>query len=75
MGFSLPQTDLLVSSMPATTLPKKSVITPINRDESIVKRVRDTFQIPDRSRRVNKSFAKESLESPIAAWVEANTQQ
>jgi hypothetical protein len=74
MGFSLPQTDLLVSSMLATTLPKSSKITPVNRDKGIVDRVLETFQISARSRRVDRSFAR-GLENPIAAWVEANTGQ
>jgi len=45
MGFSLPPTDLLVSSMLTTTLPQDSLITPVNRSGDVVKRIRATFNI------------------------------
>jgi hypothetical protein len=72
MGFSLPQTDLLVSSMLTTTLPKRSNITPVDLGACIVKRISDTFQISPQSRRINRSFAGKHAD-PIRAWVEANT--
>jgi hypothetical protein len=73
MGFSLPQTDLLVGSMLVTTLPKRSKITPVNRNAGIVDLVLETFQISAKSRRVDRSFV--GLENPIAAWVDAKTGQ
>ena len=45
MGFSLPQTDLLVSSMLATTLRDDSVITPVDYGTKILDRVAETFDL------------------------------
>ena len=72
MGLSLPPTDLLVSSMLATKLPKSSRITPVNRTKKIVKTVRDALQIPEDSDRVNWPFDKDCNSDPIPAWVNDN---
>jgi hypothetical protein len=76
MGFSLPPTDLIVSSMLATTLPGNSSITPVNRSNEIVKRIRDTFQIPlDNDYRIHRKFVgtkKKPILDPIQKWIDAN---
>jgi hypothetical protein len=72
MGFSLPQTDLLVNSMLTTTLRERCKITPVNPDKTIVKRIRDAFQIRPRSRRVNRSFV--GVNDAIPGWVEENVE-
>jgi hypothetical protein len=69
MGFSLPASDLLVSSMLATELPVESAITPLNRDTKILERIIDVFDIEHYPRTVNDDYIGEN---PIAAWVETN---
>jgi hypothetical protein len=74
MGFSLPQTDLLVCSMLATTLPEGSSITPVDRDIKILDRVAETLDLKNfEGARINSSFA--GLENPVREWVEENTGQ
>jgi hypothetical protein len=73
MGFSLPQTDLLVSSMLATTLRQGSKITPVNRSEDIVARIREIFQLSDDSERVDLSFV--GRDDAIPAWVDAHARR
>jgi hypothetical protein len=70
MGFSLPQTDLLVSSMLATTANATIKVTPVNPDSDIVDRVRDTFQIAPGSVRIDTAFA--GVDDAIQKWVDAN---
>jgi hypothetical protein len=69
MGFSLPLTDLLVSSMLATALPRSCKITPVNPDPGIVDRLVTALQV--NRKRVVKGFAGQS--DAIPAWVNANT--
>jgi hypothetical protein len=69
MGFSLPPTDLLVTSMLATALPRSCKITPVNPDPGVVDRLVAALQI--NRRRVVKGFAGHSLAIP--SWVDANT--
>ena len=73
MGFSLPQTDLLVSSMPATMLPEDSSITPVDYRIDILDRVAETLDLKGwQGARINSSFA--GLEDDaLPRWVEANT--
>lgn len=69
MGFSLPASDLLVSSMLATELRAESAITPVNRDTMILERILDVFDTEHYPRTVNTDYIGEN---PIAAWVDAN---
>jgi hypothetical protein len=74
MGFSLPPTDLLVSSMLTTTLPGESLITPVNRSGDVVERIRTTFNIPagDNSC-LNLNFVPPLLahhDNALPKWVE-----
>jgi hypothetical protein len=71
MGFSLPQTDLLVSSMLATTLPNESRITPIDFGTDVVNRITETLQITTDSQRLDTTFTGRCADA-IPAWVEAN---
>jgi len=69
MGFSLPQTDLLVSSMLATTLRDDSVITPVDYGTKILDRVAETFDLKDlEGARINSSFAG-LKDDALSAWV------
>jgi len=71
MGFSLPQTDLLVSSMLATTLRDDTVITPVDYDTKILDRVADTFNLKGfEGARLNSSFAG-LRDKALSAWVES----
>jgi hypothetical protein len=68
MGFSLPQTDLLVSSMLATTLRDDVRITPVNPGMEIVDRLEEVLEIPASTGRVSRTFTGRA--DPIRAWVE-----
>jgi hypothetical protein len=70
MGFSLPPTDLLISSILATSLPKSCKITPVNPDKGVIDQLATTLQISPK--RVTKSFATGRTDA-IPAWVDANT--
>jgi hypothetical protein len=70
MGFSLPPTDLLVSSLLATTRRDDIRLTPVNRDPEIVGRVSTALQIP--VGQVSADFADAAVADPIQAWVNAN---
>jgi hypothetical protein len=73
MGFSLPQTDLLVNSMLATTLRQESRITPVNRSDDIVARIGKMLHVPENSERIDSSFV--GRDDAIPAWVDAHTGQ
>jgi len=71
MGFSLPQTDLLVSSMLATTLRDDRVITPVDYGTKILDRVAETFDLKGfEGARINSSFAG-LKDDALSAWVES----
>lgn len=72
VGFSFPPTDLLVSSLLSTNLPSTSRITPINRTDQAVSRIRRVFgkDENDPSVNVNDEFAGKHTD-PIGAWVDA----
>jgi hypothetical protein len=72
VGFSFPPTDLLVSSLLSTNLPSTSRITPINRTDEVVRRIRKIFGEDENDTRVNVNdqFAGKQTD-PVAAWVEA----
>jgi hypothetical protein len=73
MGFSLPQTDLLVSSMLSTTLPEASSITPVDFGVRILDRVAETFDLESwQGARINSSFAGLG-DDALRRWVAANT--
>jgi hypothetical protein len=67
MGFSLPQTDLLVSSMLSTVLPSGIRVTPVNPDPTIIERIQAIFD----SGQINDSFTRRGSD-PIQEWVDAN---
>jgi hypothetical protein len=74
MGFSLPQTDLLVGSMLATTLRDDSVITPVDYGTKILDRVAETFDLKGfQGARLNSSFAG-LKDKALSAWVESIAQ-
>jgi hypothetical protein len=70
MGFSLPATDMLVSSMLATTIAPDCVITPVDYSPDIVKRICDTFDIKPDSPRLNRKYAGQFKEHEDPQWVE-----
>jgi hypothetical protein len=74
IGFGLPPTDLLVSSMLATTLSKKSKITPVDYGAHIVDRIKETFQIEYDDPRLERSFV-DRRNSAIPDWVDGNVRK
>jgi len=72
MGFSLPATDLLVSSLLTTKLRKDILITPVDYSDAIIKRIRDIFNIEGgNGARVNSRFAGR-CEQALPSWVKAS---
>ncbi|MDT5139725.1 MAG: hypothetical protein QOD58_3987 [Mycobacterium sp.] len=69
MGFSLPITDMLVSSMLCTQLHPSARITPVNRSRGIIDRVCTTFGIDETSERIDNRFAGLGSDA-IATWVD-----
>lgn len=70
IGFSLPPSDTLVSSMLATTLPEDSFLTPVNRSGDVAQRIRDTFDIPVGDSRLTMTFVPPSHgDDALSAWV------
>ncbi len=70
MGFSLPPTDLVVSSMLATELPLDSSVTPVDTNRDIVQRVQDAFVTRNYPRAITDDFAGD--DNPIDRWVDAH---
>ncbi|MCV7127023.1 hypothetical protein [Mycolicibacterium vanbaalenii] len=71
MGFSLPATDLIVSSMLCTNVRKRCRIIPVDINDSIVKRICDTFGISDSDGRIDTTYVKVGKEA-ISRWVADN---
>lgn len=71
IGFSLPATDMLASSMLCTTLSRNSVITPVDRDEGIVDRICQTFGLGPGSERVNGAYVGDDA---VVRWVSDHTE-
>lgn len=69
MGFSLPKTDLLVSSMLATTLRDRITITPVDFGPDVVERLRD---IAKDGTTVNSEFTNLGQDA-VSTWVQAHT--
>ena len=65
--FSLPATDMLVASLLSTVVRRDCVITPVNRDESVVERVCETFGIGEDDPRLNTTYLGENA---IQRWVD-----
>lgn len=74
MGFSLPPTDLLVSSMLVTTLRPTCRITPVDFGTDIVKRIRETLDIAEGNERLDSTYAGGG-DVALAAWVDANIRE
>jgi len=73
MGFSLPQTDLLVSSLLMTNLRKDILITPVDYSDAIVKRISETLNTEGgNGARVNPIFTG-LCGHALPSWVEAST--
>lgn len=73
MGFSLPQTDLLVSSLLMTNLRKDILITPVDYSDAIVKRISETVNTEGgNGARVNPIFTG-LCGHALPSWVEAST--
>jgi hypothetical protein len=72
MGFSLPQTDLLVGSMLATNFAIKdeSIIVPVDYSGGIISRVQDTFGLGEDDEHLIGSHAGKG-DDAIPAWVRA----
>lgn len=75
MGFSLPITDMMISSMLSTRLHADAKITPVDIGEkaAIVKRISDTFGIDKTDQRICTDFV--GIDAPIPTWVEVHTHQ
>lgn len=69
MGFSLPATDMLVSSMLCTNLRNDCRIVPVDYGDGIVQRVCDTFGISTDDRRLDTRYVNLKQEA-IPRWVE-----
>jgi hypothetical protein len=69
MGFSLPATDMLVSSMLCTNVSNKCVITPVDYGSAIIERTCETFAISPDNSRLNKNYAGLGADA-IPQWVE-----
>jgi hypothetical protein len=72
MGFSLPATDLLVSSLLATTVRRDCIVTPVNPDPGIVERVCATINMSTDDPRLNKTYVGPDA---ISRWVDDNTSE
>lgn len=72
VGFSLPPTDLLVSSLLSTNLPSTSRITPVNRSGTILPRIRTTFGLRDSDPRLNDYFVRLGNRA-VPEWVKELT--
>jgi hypothetical protein len=68
MGFSLPPTDLIVSSLLATTRRDDIQLTPVNPKTAIVDRLHEALQIPHAQ--IRADFA--GISDPVRVWVDAN---
>lgn len=71
MGFSLPQTDMLVSSMLCTNVPSHCRITPVNPYDDIIDRICTTFGIESDDERLDKDYvgtADEPMWDAIPKW-------
>lgn len=71
MGFSLPQTDMLVSSMLCTNIPGHCRITPVNPYDDIIDRICTTFGIEPDDERLDKDYvgtADEPMSDAIPRW-------
>jgi hypothetical protein len=70
MGFSLPTTDMLVSSMLRTTLRPDVKIIPVDRSCGIVERLRDTLALDQDGPRLITDFAGRG-DNAIRDWVDS----
>ena len=70
VGFSLPPTDMIVSSMLCTQLPNTSRITPVNYRSDVVGRIAETFGIADDHPRIDTRFAGAGNDA-IPLWVDS----
>lgn len=73
MGFSLPPSDMLVSSMLCTNVSRRCKIIPVNPDPTIIDRVCATFGIEPDDERLDKDYVGkdgEPIWDAIPKWVE-----
>ncbi|WP_406816181.1 hypothetical protein [Mycobacterium sp. M23085] len=73
MGFSLPQTDMLVSSMLCTNVPRHCKITPVNPYPDIIDRICATFGIEPDDERLNKDYLgtdDQPMWDAIPKWID-----
>lgn len=73
MGFSMPQTDMLVSSMLCTNVPPHCKITPVNPDPDVIDRVCETFGIKSDDERLNKDYVGKGdapMWDAIPKWID-----
>ncbi|CAN5627207.1 hypothetical protein BH09ACT8_BH09ACT8_65390 [soil metagenome] len=68
MGFSLPATDMIVSSMLCTTLKDSCIITPVDYRDDIIERVCKTFDMQADDERLNSNYVN-LRENAIPNWV------
>ncbi|OBI49262.1 hypothetical protein A5707_17250 [Mycobacterium kyorinense] len=68
MGFSLPQSDQLVRAMLCTNLPDSAGIVPVDYENDVLSRVRDTFGLNDSDPRVVDVFTGLGADA-IPRWV------
>jgi hypothetical protein len=71
MGFSLPTTDMLVSSMLSMNLRQTCTITVVDSNPEIVSRVRAVFGMKNDASRLNTDYVKYGNDA-IPRWVEEN---
>ena len=69
MGFSLPASDLLMSSMLVTQLPDDSIITPVDYFPQILDRVREAFDLAPGDPRLIKVHAGRG-DAALSEWVD-----
>lgn len=69
MGFGMPISDQLVSSLLATTLRKDATIVPVDFGFAVVDRLRQVLRLPDPDPRLVTSFAGRGA-SAVPDWVE-----
>jgi hypothetical protein len=69
MGFSLPQSDLLMSSMLTTNLPDDSIITPVDHSPTILQRVCEVFDLGEGDSRLTTAHAGRG-DAALPEWVE-----
>lgn len=71
MGFSLPASDMLVSSMLTTNLRNTTKITPVDFGDDIAERIRAVFDLGSTDDRLNTNYVGLG-EAAISQWVSDN---